>query len=211
MDTATTSQLATTLRDNGFVGRIVEPGDQDYDHARAGWNGAIDRRPAAVAQATDADDVAAVIRGANALALPFTIRAGGHSVSGRSVRDGALCIDIRALNAVEVDPERRIVRVGGGALLGEVDAATQEHGLAVPGGQISPTGGGGLPLGGGLGWLMRHHGLTIDSLVAADVVLADGSISRASADEHADLLWALRGGGGDFATVTRFEFCAHPV
>jgi FAD/FMN-containing dehydrogenase len=211
MDTATTSQLATTLRDHGFVGCIVEPGDVDYDQARAGWNGAIDRLPAAIAQATDADDVAAAIRGANALAVPFTIRAGGHSVSGRSVRDGALCIDIRALNAVEVDPERRVVRVGGGALLGEVDAATQEHGLAVPAGQISHTGVGGLTLGGGMGWLMRHHGLTIDSLLAVDAVLADGRQVRAGEDEHPDLFWALRGGGGDFAAATRFWFRAHEV
>src|SRR4051794_184915 len=211
MDTATTSQIATALRDHGYVGRIVEPGDQEYDHARAGWNGAIDRRPAAVARATDADDVAAAIRGANVLALPFTIRAGGHSVSGRSVRDGALCIDIRALNAVEVDPERRIVRVGGGALLGEVDAATQEHGLAVPAGQISHTGVGGLTLGGGMGWLMRRHGLTIDSLLAVDAVLADGRQVRAGEDEHPDLFWALRGGGGDFAAATRFWFRAHEV
>jgi FAD/FMN-containing dehydrogenase len=209
--TPTTPALAVALRANGFVGRLVEPGHPDYDAARIGWNGAIDRRPAAIAHASDADDVAAAIRGARAAGVPFTIRAGGHSVSGRSVADGALCIDLRELNAVEVDPDRRVVSVGGGALLGEVDAATQEHGLAVPAGQVSHTGVGGLTLGGGLGWLMRSHGLTIDSLLAADVVLADGRLVRASAEEHADLHWALRGGGGDFGVVTRFEFQAHPV
>src|SRR3954470_20027314 len=138
------SSLAAALRAGGFVGRLVEPADADYDTARAGWNGAIDRRPAAVAYASDADDVAAVVRAARAAGLPFTIRAGGHSVSGRSVRDGALCIDLRALNAVAVDPEHAIVRAGGGTLLSELDAATQAHGLAVPGGQISHTGVGGL-------------------------------------------------------------------
>jgi len=213
MTTAITagSSLAACLRAEGFISRVVEPGDADYGRARAGWNGAIDRHPAAVAFARDADDVAAAIRAARLAGVPFTIRAGGHSLSGRSVRDGALCIDLRGLNAVDVDVERSVVRVGGGALLGELDAATQEHGLAVPAGQISHTGVGGLTLGGGIGWLMRHHGLTIDSLQAADVVLADGRLVRASDDEHPDLFWALRGGGGDFGAVTCFEFRAHRV
>ncbi len=209
--TSPPSPLAAALRAGGFVGQVVEPGDPDYDAARAGWNGAIDRRPAAVARATDADDAAAAVRAARDANVPCTIRGGGHSVSGRSVRDGALCLDLRALNAVEVDPARAVVHVGGGALLSELDAATQAHGLAVPAGQISHTGVGGLALGGGVGWLMRRHGLTIDSLLAADVVLADGRQARASADEHPDLFWALRGGGGDFAIVTRFTFRAHPV
>jgi FAD/FMN-containing dehydrogenase len=206
-----TSPIAAGLQARGFVGRLVEPGDVDYETARAGWNGAIDRRPVAVAYASDADDVAAAIRAARDAGLAFTVRAGAHSVSGRSVRDGALCIDLRTLNAIDVDTERGTVRVGGGALLGELDAATQEHGLAVPAGQISHTGVGGLTLGGGLGWLMRHHGLTVDSLEAAEVVLADGRIVRASADQHADLFWALRGGGGDFGAVTTFEFRASRV
>jgi FAD binding domain/Berberine and berberine like len=213
MSTATTNltPLAARLRAGGFVGRLVEPGDPGYDDARAGWNGAIDRYPAAIAYAGDADDVAAAVRAARAAGLPFTIRAGGHSVSGRSVRDGALCIDLRGLNSVDVDPRCALVRVGGGALLSELDMATQEHGLAVPAGQISHTGVGGLTLGGGIGWLMRHHGLTIDSLEAAEVVLADGEQVRASAAEHPDLFWALRGGGGDFGVVTSFEFRAHRV
>ena len=135
MTTIDHTSVAAGLRAGGFVGRIVEPTDPEYDTARAGWNGAIDRHPAAVAYATDADDVAAAIRVARADGVPFTVRAGAHSVSGRSIRDGALCIDLRALNRVEVDPESAIVRVGGGALLGELDAATQEHGLAVPAGQ----------------------------------------------------------------------------
>jgi len=206
-----TSRLAAALRAQGFVGRVVEPAQDGYDGARACWNGAVDRRPAAVVFASDPDDVAAAISAARAENVPFTVRAGSHSVSGRSMRDGAICIDIRGLNSVEVDPATAIVRVGGGALLSEMDAATQQHGLAVPGGQISHTGVGGLTLGGGVGWLMRNHGLTIDSLEAVEVVLADGRKVRASETDHQDLFWALRGGGGDFAAVTTFEFRAHAV
>jgi FAD/FMN-containing dehydrogenase len=208
---STTSTLATALRTHGFVGRVVEPEDTDYDECRAGWNGAIERMPAAVAYATDADDVAAAVRAATGNGIPFTVRAGSHSLSGQSMRDGAMCLDLRGLNTVGVDPDTRTVRVGGGALLSELDSATQAHGLAVPAGQISHTGVGGLTLGGGVGWLMRGHGLTIDSLLSAEVVLADGQTVRASEGRHADLFWALRGGGGDFGIVTEFEFRAHAV
>ena len=161
---------------------------------------------------SDADDVAAAIRAARAAGLPFTIRAGGHSVSGRSVRDGALCIDLRALNERRGRPRARRSSASAAARCsGELDAATQEHGLAVPAGQISHTGVGGLTLGGGIGWLMRHHGLTIDSLRGCrGRARRRPQIVRASADEHADLFWALRGGGGDFGAVTAFEFRAQP-
>ena len=207
----TETLLTSSLRRFGFVGEVAEPGSAGYDDARFGWNGAIDRLPSAIAHARDADDVSAAIRAARAAGTPFTVRAGGHSVSGRSVRDGALLIDLRGLNSVAVDRDTATVRVGGGALLSELDAATQEHGLAVPGGQISHTGVGGLTLGGGLGWLMRKHGLTIDSLLEAEVVLSDGSIVRASNGANPDLFWALRGGGGEFGAVTEFVFKAYPV
>ena len=203
--------LAATLRAHGFVGHVVEPDHFAFDSVRMGWNAEIDRRPVAVAQALDTEDVAAAIRAARAAGLPFTVRAGGHSVSGRSLREGALCIDMRALNSVAVDAATGVVRAGGGALLAELDAATQACCLAVPAGQISHTGIGGLTLGGGIGWLMRKHGLTIDSLRECEVVLADGRVVRASRGEHPDLFWALRGGGGDFAAVTEFVYRAHPV
>jgi len=203
--------LRSGLRRQGFAGRLVEPADPDFDAVRAGWNGDVDRRPCAVVLPQDAGDVGAAVRAARRAGVPLTVRGGGHSVAGRSLRDGAVCIDLRRLDAVAVDPATQVVRVGGGALLRDLDAATQRHGLAVPAGQVSHTGVGGLTLGGGLGWLMRRHGLTVDSLLAADVVLADGRSIRASAGEHPDLFWALRGGGGDFGAVTEFAFRAHRV
>ena len=173
---------------SGFGGDLVGPSDADYDEARALFNAMIDRRPAVIARCADADDVAATIRFAREHDLPLAIRGGGHNGAGlASVDDGVVC-DLSPLKEISVDPATGTVRVGGGCVWGEVDAATTEHGLAVPAGVISTTGVAGLTLGGGHGYLTRRYGLTIDNLLAADVVLADGSRVTASADEHPDLL-----------------------
>ena len=205
------SSLAAALRAHGFGGPIVIPEDPGYDRARAVWNGAIDHRPAAVARALDTADVAAAVRAARAAGLPFAARGGGHNAAGRSVPEGGLVIDLAELGDVAVDPGARVVRVGGGALLGDVYAATEPHGLVVPAGQISHTGIGGLATGGGIGWLMRRYGLTCDALLEAEVVLADGHVVRASATQHPDLFWGLRGAGAALAIVTEFTFRAHPI
>lgn len=187
------------------------PGDPGYDDARQVWNGEIDRKPAVIAQVTGPSDVAACIAYARANDLDITVRGGGHNMSGAAVADGAVLIDLSGLRAVHVDPATRTARVGGGATNADLDAATQEHGLAVPAGTYSDTGIGGLTLGGGFGWLTAKHGLSVDNLLSAEVVLADGRIVRASATSHPDLFWGLRGGGGNFGVVTEFEFQLHPV
>jgi len=186
-------------------------GDDSYDGARTVWNARVDSEPAAVLRCTGVADVRAGIDVARQRGLPLSIKGGGHHVSGSAVQDGALTLDLGPMDGVRVDPDRRTARVGPGATWGDVDHETTAFGLAVPGGQDPNIGVPGLTLGGGVGWLSRKHGLTCDNLLSADVVTAEGELVHASADEHPDLFWALRGGGGGFGVVTSFEFRLHPV
>jgi FAD binding domain/Berberine and berberine like len=196
---------------NSLHGPLILPGDTGYDAARSIWNGAIDRRPACIARCTGVADVVAAVRFARDHNLEVAVRGGGHNVAGTAVCDDGIVIDLTEMRAVLVDPASRTARVQGGAVWGDLDRETQLHGLATTGGIVSHTGVAGLALGGGIGWLMRKHGLTADNLLAADVVTAEGEMLRVSADEHSDLFWALRGGGGNFGVVTSFDFRLHPL
>lgn len=192
-------------------GSLVQPQDEAYDEARRIWNGAIDKKPSVIAMCEDVTDVVAALRWARDHDVEVAVRGGGHGVAGNALSDGGIVIDLSRMATVEVDTESNIADVGAGALLGPMTQATQVHGLAVPAGIVSHTGVAGLTLGGGIGWLMRKHGLTCDNLIAAEVVTADGETVRAAEDENPDLLWGLRGGGGNFGIVTSFRFRCHPV
>ena len=196
---------------DGFSGLLLHPGDIGYDEARTVFNGMIDRRPAVIARCATVDDVVAVVNLARDNDLPLSVYGGGHGVTGSAVVDAGVCLDLRGMQTVSVDAGARVVRVEGGATWGAVDAATQEHGLAVTGGRVSTTGVAGLALGSGSGWLERAFGFVCDNLVRAEVVTADGRRVVASDAENSDLFWGLRGGGGNFGVVTSFEFRLRPL
>ena len=203
------SQLRAFQRD--FTGKVITKDDPEYETARSVWNGAINRRPALIARCSTAQEVVQAIRFGRDQRLEISVRGGGHNFAGTAVCDDGLMIDLSAMRQVAVDPSARRATVGGGATWGDLDAVSQEHGLAVTGGFISHTGVGGLTLGGGIGWLTTRAGLSSDNLLSAHVVTADGRVLTASPREHADLLWAIRGGGGNFGVVTSFEFQLHSV
>ena len=194
-----------------FAGRLLRPDTAGYDDARRIHNGMVDRRPALIAQCATAADVVEAVRFARAAGLAVTVRGGGHGVAGLAVADGALMLDLSAMRRVDVDPVARTATVQGGATWSGVDAATQRHGLATTGGVVSSTGVAGLTLGGGWGWLAGAHGLSVDNLVAVEIVTADGRLLTASADEHPELFWALRGGGAGLGAAVSFRFRLHPV
>jgi FAD/FMN-containing dehydrogenase len=195
----------------GFGGELLRDGDPGYDEHRRVFNAAIDRKPALIARCTGVADVIAALGFARAQGLPLSVRGGGHSVAGHAVVDGGVMLDLRPMNQVRVDPERRTAWCGGGTKWGELDRETQAFGLAVTGGRLADTGVGGLTLGGGSGWIERKYGFTVDSLLSAEVVTADGQLVIASEERNPDLFWALKGGGGNFGVVTGFEFQLHEV
>jgi FAD/FMN-containing dehydrogenase len=206
LDEAALAELAAAFR-----GQNVGPDDPAYHEHRKIWNGSIDRRPALIARCAGVADVIAAVKFGRRTGLPVAVRGGGHSFPGLSVADDALLIDLSLMKGVRVDPAARTARVQAGVLLGELDKETQAFGLAAPSGIVTHTGVAGLTLGGGIGWIMRKHGLSVDRLRRVDVVTADGEFVQASADENADLFWGLRGGGGNFGIATEFEFDLVPL
>jgi FAD/FMN-containing dehydrogenase len=192
-------------------GTLVTAGDPGYDEARTIWNAMIDRRPAVIVRAKSAQDVVEAVKVAKEHGLLLAVRGGGHNIAGNAVCQGGLMLDLSAMNGVQIDAQAKNARVEPGAKLGEFDSAAQAHGLATPLGINSTTGVAGLTLGGGFGWISRKYGLTVDNLLGADVVTADGKLQHVSDKENPDLFWAIRGGGGNFGVVTAFEFRLHPV
>jgi FAD/FMN-containing dehydrogenase len=203
---AAMSELSAQVR-----GQVLGPQDPDYDAARSVWNAMIDRRPAVIVRSRGVADVMTAVRFARQHDLEISVRGGGHNVAGRAVTEGGMMIDASPMRGVRVDLRRRVVQVQAGALLGDVDHETQAHGLVTPAGVMSETGVAGLALGGGWGWLSRRLGMTVDNLVAAELVTAEGTLVRVDDDEHPELAWGLRGGGGNFGIVTSFEFALHQV
>src|SRR5215510_320820 len=203
---ATLGELAEGLR-----GELVRPTDPSYDEARSIWNAAHDKRPALIVRCRGVADVIRAVEFARSEGLALAVRGGGHSIPGFSTTDGGMVIDMSPMNSVRIDPDRRRIVAQGGCTWGDVDAEAQAFGLAVTGGLVSTTGVAGFTLGGGIGWLVRRAGLACDNLVGADVVTADGRLVHASETENADLLWGLRGGGGNFGIVTQLELALHPV
>ena len=202
-------QFGSTLAD--FTGELLAPGDEGFDAVRRVWNGAIDRSPAFIARCRCTSDVAAAVSFGRRHGLPIAVRGGGHSIPGHSVCEGGLMIDLQPMKAITIDAPRRVGAVGPGVLWQEFDAAAQRHALATPGGEVSDTGVAGLTLGGGIGWLSRLHGLAADNLLAVELVTADGEVMTVNDSVDAELMWGLRGGGGNFGIVTRFRFRLHPV
>jgi FAD/FMN-containing dehydrogenase len=194
-----------------LAGTMIREGDRDYDQTRALWNAMTPRHPAAIVRCMNTDDVRRVVRFAADRDLLVAVRGGGHNVAGTAGVDGGIVIDLSPMKDVEVDPATRRARAGGGTTFADLDAATQQHGLATPGGVVSKTGIGGLTLSGGIGWLRRKHGLTCDNLVAATLVAADGTVHQVDEDRDPELLWGLRGGGGNFGVVTEFTYQLHPI
>jgi FAD/FMN-containing dehydrogenase len=206
----TAVEAVDALREH-FSGETILPGQPGYEEGRHVFNGMIERRPAVIARCGDTADVVAAVNIAREHDMLIAVRGGGHSFSGLSTCDDGMVIDLAGLKSIVVDPHACTAKAGGGVLWGELDAATQEHGLHTPGGRVTTTGIGGFTLGGGYGWTSSKYGLACDNLISAEVVLADGSIVRASEAEHPDLFWAIRGGGGNFGIVTEFEFRLHPL